>query len=73
VKSEFKVSPAAAAGELNKDGGRFLVHQTIEKHRRYAVFVTSTKEYQIDVTLMDDPSKHDPKKRLTVTVNINPK
>ena len=74
VGAETTFPPAnARQWDLNKDGDRFLVHQTIEKHRRHTIFVTSTKEHQIDVALMDDPSKHDPKKRLTVTVNIIPK
>ena len=74
VGADATFPPAnARQWNLNKESERFLVHQTIEKHRRYTSFVTSTKEHQIDVVLTDDPSKHDPKERLTVSVKIIPK
>lgn len=73
VGADATFPPAnARQWDLNKDGDRFLMLQTIEKTRRYTVFVTSTKENQFNVILMDDPRKHDSMRRLTVTVNIIP-
>ena len=73
VGADATFPPAnARQWDLNKDGDRFLVLQSIEKHRRYTVFSTSTKKHSVQVVLMDDPSKDDPKQRLTVSVMINP-
>ena len=74
VGADATFPPAnARQWDPDKDGERSLVHQIIEKHRRYTRFVTSTKKHQIDVVLTDDPSKHDPMERLTVSVKIIPK
>ncbi len=74
VGADATFPPAnARQWNLNKNGERFLVLQTVEKIRRYTVFCTSTKEHSVQVVLMDDPSKDDPEQRLTVSVMINPK